>query len=295
MRTRRRLPHRLRRVRDRYPREHRDHHHGNDARRRHHRARVAGGACAPPGKHRFVPPPPASQRDVRRHREPLRSDHRRRRRRRHRHGRHTRAARADARTDLGTMITSPPGLRASSSHPIRPASTALSRAPYDRHLGHPATPEAQNRRCDIWQMRSDPSNAGGLFVGRRPGTARTRCAPAPQGAGERHEHIDGVLANTLLAAMTVISLLCRGPSRSSARGSGPRLTTRGASTSASSSHSGACSRCSRRAGGPASARSRVDTRAPWRAGEDRRGRRRAWRPRFRVLVALVNGPKDPDL
>jgi hypothetical protein len=60
-------------------------------------------------------------------------------------------------------------------------------------------------------MRSDPSDNGGLFVGRRPGTAPVRFRALPERGGELRQRIDGSLANMLLAAMTVLSLLCWGP------------------------------------------------------------------------------------
>jgi len=60
-------------------------------------------------------------------------------------------------------------------------------------------------------MRSDPSDNGGLFVGRRPGTAPVHYRTLPQRAGERRERIDGSLANMMLAGMTLLSLLCWGP------------------------------------------------------------------------------------
>ncbi|MHB8533515.1 MAG: hypothetical protein ACYDC2_12425, partial [Solirubrobacteraceae bacterium] len=60
-------------------------------------------------------------------------------------------------------------------------------------------------------MRSDPSDNGGLFVGRRPGTAPVRYRDLPQRKGEKRQRIDGSFANLLLAAMVVISLLCWGP------------------------------------------------------------------------------------
>src|SRR6266550_5864322 len=60
-------------------------------------------------------------------------------------------------------------------------------------------------------MRTDPSDTGGLFVGRRPGTAPVRYRTLPKRAGELRERFDGSLANVLLAAMTVVSLLCWGP------------------------------------------------------------------------------------
>ena len=60
-------------------------------------------------------------------------------------------------------------------------------------------------------MRSDPSDSGGLFVGRRPGTAPTRFRELPKRGGRLRQRIDGSLAGTLLAAITVLSLLCWGP------------------------------------------------------------------------------------
>ena len=60
-------------------------------------------------------------------------------------------------------------------------------------------------------MRSDPSENGGLFVGRRPGTAPVRFRKLPQRGSERRQRIDGSLAGILLAGMIIISLLCWGP------------------------------------------------------------------------------------
>jgi predicted secreted protein len=60
-------------------------------------------------------------------------------------------------------------------------------------------------------MRTDPSDTGGLFVGRRPGTAPVRYRKLPQRAGELRERVDGSLANLLLAAMVVLCLLSWGP------------------------------------------------------------------------------------
>jgi len=48
-------------------------------------------------------------------------------------------------------------------------------------------------------MRSDPSDTGGLFVGRRPGTAPTRFRELPKRGGRLRQRIDGSLAGTLLA------------------------------------------------------------------------------------------------
>jgi hypothetical protein len=60
-------------------------------------------------------------------------------------------------------------------------------------------------------VRSDPSDSGGLFVGRRPGTAPTRFRELPKRGGDRRQRIDGSLAAVLFAAITVLSLLCWGP------------------------------------------------------------------------------------
>jgi hypothetical protein len=60
-------------------------------------------------------------------------------------------------------------------------------------------------------MRSDPSDNGGLFVGRRPGTAPVRFRTLPERGGELRQRVDGSLAGFLLAGMTALSLLCWGP------------------------------------------------------------------------------------
>jgi hypothetical protein len=60
-------------------------------------------------------------------------------------------------------------------------------------------------------MRTDPSDNGGLFVGRRPGTAPIHYRTLPQRLGARRERVDGSLANFILAGMVFISLLCWGP------------------------------------------------------------------------------------
>src|SRR4030088_3159515 len=60
-------------------------------------------------------------------------------------------------------------------------------------------------------MRSDPSDTGGLFVGRRPATAPIRFRTLPERGSEMRQRFDGSLAGLLVAAMTVLSLLCWGP------------------------------------------------------------------------------------
>src|SRR5580704_6440434 len=60
-------------------------------------------------------------------------------------------------------------------------------------------------------MRSDPSDTGGLFVGRRPGTAPVRYRALPQRGSEGRQRVDRRLADAMLAMMTVLSLCCWGP------------------------------------------------------------------------------------
>lgn len=60
-------------------------------------------------------------------------------------------------------------------------------------------------------MRSDPSETGGLFVGRRPGTGPLRFRGTPERGGERRQRADAGLANAMWAGMVVLSLLCWGP------------------------------------------------------------------------------------
>ncbi|MGA8362966.1 MAG: hypothetical protein WB709_00425 [Solirubrobacteraceae bacterium] len=60
-------------------------------------------------------------------------------------------------------------------------------------------------------MRTDPSDNGGLFVGRRPGTAPVHFRGLPERGSETRQRVDGSLAGVLLAGMIVLSLLCWGP------------------------------------------------------------------------------------
>ena len=60
-------------------------------------------------------------------------------------------------------------------------------------------------------MRSDPSDTGGLFVGRRPGTAPTRFRALPTKGSAGRQRADGYLANVLLATIALGCLLCWGP------------------------------------------------------------------------------------
>jgi hypothetical protein len=60
-------------------------------------------------------------------------------------------------------------------------------------------------------MRSDPSETGGLFVGRRPGTAPTHYRNAPKRGSVKRQRVDGSLANVLIGGIALLSLLCWGP------------------------------------------------------------------------------------
>jgi hypothetical protein len=60
-------------------------------------------------------------------------------------------------------------------------------------------------------MRTDPSDNGGLFVGRRPGTAPVTYRALPDVGTERRRRFDGLLAGLLLALMTLLSATFWGP------------------------------------------------------------------------------------
>jgi hypothetical protein len=60
-------------------------------------------------------------------------------------------------------------------------------------------------------MRTDPTDTGGLFVGRRPGTAPVHFRGVPERGTQKRQRVDHSLAALLLAAMFGVSLLCWGP------------------------------------------------------------------------------------
>jgi hypothetical protein len=60
-------------------------------------------------------------------------------------------------------------------------------------------------------MRTDPSDNGGLFGGRRPGTAPVRFRSLPERGSELRQRVDGYLAGSMFAAITLLCLLCWGP------------------------------------------------------------------------------------
>ena len=59
--------------------------------------------------------------------------------------------------------------------------------------------------------RNDPTDTGGLFIGRRPGTAPLRYRAEPRYAGERRRRADAVLAHAVLAVETLLCLSVWGP------------------------------------------------------------------------------------
>jgi hypothetical protein len=60
-------------------------------------------------------------------------------------------------------------------------------------------------------MRTDPSDNGGLFIGRRPGTGPVHYRQLPEFRGGMRQRLDAGGAALVLGAMSVGSLLCWGP------------------------------------------------------------------------------------
>jgi hypothetical protein len=59
--------------------------------------------------------------------------------------------------------------------------------------------------------RNDPTDTGGLFIGRRPGTEPLRYRTAPERAGERRRRADAGLAALVLALEALVCLSLWGP------------------------------------------------------------------------------------
>ena len=59
--------------------------------------------------------------------------------------------------------------------------------------------------------RNDPTDTGGLFIGRRPGTAPLKYKDAPQRSGGRRQRMDSALANLVLFVEVVVVLSAWGP------------------------------------------------------------------------------------
>lgn len=60
-------------------------------------------------------------------------------------------------------------------------------------------------------MRTDPTDTGGLFISRRPGTRPTQYRSPPQRGDDRRRRLDELLAGALLALMALINLAFWGP------------------------------------------------------------------------------------
>jgi len=60
-------------------------------------------------------------------------------------------------------------------------------------------------------MRTDPTDTGGLFVTRRPGTRPIQYRTPPRRGDRRRQRFDGLVAAALLAAMVVVNLCFWGP------------------------------------------------------------------------------------
>ena len=59
--------------------------------------------------------------------------------------------------------------------------------------------------------RTDPTDNGGLFIGRRPGTAPVKYRAIPQRGTRRRQILDTWLAIGILVAMVFVCLLFFGP------------------------------------------------------------------------------------
>jgi hypothetical protein len=59
--------------------------------------------------------------------------------------------------------------------------------------------------------RNDPTDTGGLFIGRRPGTAPLRYKADPDRAGERRRRTDAALAAGVLVLESLVCLTLWGP------------------------------------------------------------------------------------
>jgi hypothetical protein len=60
-------------------------------------------------------------------------------------------------------------------------------------------------------VRTDPTDNGGLFIGRRPGTAPVHYADAPVPSSPGRRRVDATLATALLVLQVLVSLLFWGP------------------------------------------------------------------------------------
>jgi hypothetical protein len=59
--------------------------------------------------------------------------------------------------------------------------------------------------------RNDPTDTGGLFIGRRPGTGPLHYRTTPETAGGRRRRVDAMLAAAVLVLETIVCLTLWGP------------------------------------------------------------------------------------
>src|SRR3954452_1160259 len=59
--------------------------------------------------------------------------------------------------------------------------------------------------------RNDPTDNGGLFIGRRPGSAPLKYRDTPERLGTARQRIDGALAALVLVVLFALVLTCWGP------------------------------------------------------------------------------------
>jgi hypothetical protein len=59
--------------------------------------------------------------------------------------------------------------------------------------------------------RNDPTETGGLFIGRRPGTAPVRLRTVPERTGGARQRLDGLVAHALLGLEILLCLSLFGP------------------------------------------------------------------------------------
>lgn len=60
-------------------------------------------------------------------------------------------------------------------------------------------------------MRTDPTENGGLFIGRRPGTAPVRYARLPESGSSARQAVDRTLAAAMLVVMVLLTAVVWGP------------------------------------------------------------------------------------
>jgi divalent metal cation (Fe/Co/Zn/Cd) transporter len=60
-------------------------------------------------------------------------------------------------------------------------------------------------------VRTDPTENGGLFIGRRPGTAPVRYRAVPERKGVRRRIVDDFFGTSILALMTLVAVMFWGP------------------------------------------------------------------------------------